>query len=48
VKEAFYVVELKGGGFTASREKFKDENEAQAISAACNGEIVNYLPAHRQ
>ena len=41
-------MELKGGGFTASREKFKDKNEAQAISAACNGKPAKITKITKQ
>ena len=41
-------MELKGGGFTASQEKLKDKNEAQAISAACNGKIAKITKITKQ
>jgi len=40
VKEAYYIVELTGAGFTAEREKLKDKAMAEAICAACNGKIA--------
>ena len=40
VKEPFYIVEIGNGEFTAEREKIKDKQIADDISASCNGKTT--------
>jgi len=48
VKEPFYTVEIGNGEFTAEREKVKDRQTADAISASCNGKTATITDVKRQ
>ena len=48
VKEPFYTVEIGNGTFTAEREKVKDKQTADAISASCNGKTATVTDVKRQ
>jgi DNA topoisomerase-3 len=48
VKEAFYVVEVTGGGIKAEREKIKDKATADAICADCDGKTATVKSVVKQ
>lgn len=51
VKEAFYKVSLSGEGLTVTSENIKDETEAAALAALCNGKpgtVTKLEKNHRQ
>ena len=40
IKESFYIVEIAGNGINAERERLKYKEEAEIISAECNGKTA--------
>ena len=48
IKEPFYTVEIGNGEFTAEREKIKDKQIADDISASCNGKTAVITDIKRQ